>query len=216
MMPVIHEWRGEAFDAPADAFLVFVLRGAFCPPHQGHWEVVEAIMDKYPEAILILNQCDQTRHGVAVDTAKHILQTFIKDSIFRDRLWYRFHETLSVIVKKWFASPRARPKPHSFVILRGYEPTRTFSDEHYQKRYKTIARYLRRKQIGLVMIQNQRGRFSSTRFMALLRKEVTDCNNDGDPDALSFLPAHLSEQTREWTLQTLLSEDHTHRPITGS
>jgi len=181
--------------------------GCFCPPHRGHLESIDLILNhiKYNNLKLFINQIGNSRHGISRETNYYIMKTYLKELYshikykhFEDKDRYKIlnDHNLSGI--------------STIIIIKGIEKDADHNINSPFIRNKLINsnndkyRYLTKKYNVIVLYTERGGVYSGTEFTRSLHEYKNKKNNYNK--CLEFLP-DIDVNKKNYIIKKLLETE---------
>jgi hypothetical protein len=193
----------EEIQAIPDKRYLFYYRGCFCPPHIGHFSLVEDAL-KYPNSRVIIHQMGNSRHGVPRVVNREIWQTYIDELLPTKRVdlvEYNKGDHGMLTRHEW------AHQADVIVIIK--------SDEHLSHRrerigssYQEIASFCHRRQVPLIFHITNRSKRDTLSATSLIRNVIEYRKGKLRLDDLrSFFPHGLHLNTIRSIVKTIMAFD---------
>lgn len=179
---------------------LFYYKGCFCPPHMGHFKLVEQYLS-YPNVKMIIHQMGSLRHGVVYDINKKIFECYIEELLPKERVkLIKFSKNNPDIFLRnpWFYATDV------IVILRGNEyNNRIEKEKSIMTRYKNQINYCHLYNKDIIFYFNIRiPNSSASEFIENLIKYKNNMIQIND--LYKYLPEKLSEDKKKYIIHMLL------------
>jgi hypothetical protein len=177
--------------------------GCFCPPHRGHIETIDLILNniKNNNLKLLVNQIGSTRHGVSRETNYYIMKTYLKE--LYSHLEYKHFKDKD---RDKILNDHNLSGINTIIIAKGIEKEDENNFNCPVVRNKLIHsnndkyRYLTKK-YNVIVIYTKRGIYSATKFSKTLIEYKRKHNNYDK--CLEFLP-NISHHEKKNIMNKLL------------
>jgi hypothetical protein len=162
--------------------------GCFCPPHRGHMETIDLILDNIQNnnSKLFINQIGGSRHGVSRETNYYIMKTYLKE--LYSHIDYKHFKDMH---RDKILNDHNLSGIDTIIIIRGIEKDNEHNFYSPTVKNKIINsnndkyRYLTKK-YNVIVVYSKRSKYSATEFTRSLVGYKKKHNNYDK--CLEFLP----------------------------
>lgn len=95
-----HTYNQEKYRFKTDTKYLIYFKGCFCPPHKGHFNTVKRFLDLGDNVNIVINQMDNTRHGIPYHVKRKIWKTYISEMLDSSRVLLRSYNTFDNIINE--------------------------------------------------------------------------------------------------------------------